>query len=99
MSLAEIASGSSEVEILGRLFVNGKAELTPQRAQYLLELGFSEEDRARMADLAEKNQAGRLTNEEREELLGFSKAGCLLGILHSRARRALRKSRGRRRSE
>ena len=98
MSLAEIAAGSSEVAILGRLFVNGKAALTPQRARYLLELGFSEEDRARMTQLAERNQAGRLTNAERDELLGFAKAGCLLGILHSRARRALRKSTRRRRS-
>ena len=91
MSLAEFAAGSSEVEILGRLFVNGKAELTPQRARYLLELEFADADRARMDDLAERNQHGHLSEEEREELLSFSKAGCLLGILHSRARRTLRK--------
>jgi hypothetical protein len=50
-----------------------------------------------MDELAEKNQAGRMTNAERDELLGFAKAGCLLGILHSRARRALRKPSGHRR--
>jgi hypothetical protein len=40
MSPAEIAAGSSEVAILGRLFVNGESELTPERARYLLELRF-----------------------------------------------------------
>jgi hypothetical protein len=98
MSPTEVAAGSSEVAILGRLFVDGKSELTQDRARYLLELGFSDEDQARMTELAENNQAGRLTETEREELLGFAKAGCLLGILHSRARRVLRKPSGRRRS-
>jgi hypothetical protein len=40
-----------------------------------------------------------LTAAECDQLFGFAKAGCLLGILHSRARRALRKSPGRRRSK
>ena len=87
MSIVEIAAGSSEVAILGRLFVNGKTKLTTEQARYLLELGFSEADQARMAELTESNQAGQLTNGDRNELLGFAKAGCLLGILHSRARR------------
>jgi hypothetical protein len=97
MSIAEIPAGSSEVEILGRLFVDGKAELTRERARYLLELEFSEADVARMDELAERNQSGRLSDRDRDELLGFAKAGCLLGILHSRARRALRKPSSRRR--
>jgi hypothetical protein len=96
MSIAEIAAGSSEVEILGRLFVNGKAGLSPDRARYLLELEFSDADRARMNELAQKNQTRRLTKKERDELLGFAKAGCLLGILHSRARRTLAQSSSRR---
>jgi hypothetical protein len=78
--------------------VSGKAELTPARARYLLALGFSDEDQPRIQELASKNQEGLLTEAERDELLGFAKAGCLLGILQSRARRALRKSNGRRRS-
>jgi hypothetical protein len=99
MSTAEIpANAASEVAILGRLFVSGKAELTPERARYLLELEFSDEDKERMHQLAVRNQEGALSDLERDELLGFAKAGCLLGILHSRARRALRKSSGRHRS-
>jgi hypothetical protein len=51
-----------------------------------------------MRALAAKNLEGRLSDAEREELLGYAKAGCLLGILHLRARRALAKPSGRRRS-
>ena len=96
MSTAEMSpDAAGEVAILGRLFLSGKAELTPQRARYLLELGFSDEDRERMQELASKNQAGRLSESEHAELSGFAKAGCLLGILQSRARRAIRKPNGR----
>jgi len=51
-----------------------------------------------MNELAAKNQEGRLSEAEQDELLGYAKAGCLLGILQSRARRALAKSNGRCRS-
>jgi hypothetical protein len=44
-----------------------------------------------MHDLAVRNQSGALSAAEKEELLGYAKAGCLLGILHSKARRALKR--------
>jgi hypothetical protein len=84
------AGAASEVAILGRLLLNGK-ELTRQRARDLLELRFSEPDQARMNDLAARNQEGPLSEEKTAELLAYAKAGCLLGMLHARARRALRK--------
>jgi hypothetical protein len=99
MSPTEIVPGAaSEVAILGRLFLDGKAALTSQRTRYLLEVEFSEADQERMHELAARNQEGLLTDAERVELLGYAKAGCLLGILHSRARRALAKPNGRSRS-
>jgi hypothetical protein len=52
--------------------------------------GFSERDKARMHDVAARNQSGALSAAERDELLGYAKAGCLLGILRSKARRALK---------
>ena len=98
-TVAKNPDGGSEVAILGRLFVNSKTALTPERAHFLLSVDFSDEDKKRMQELAAKNQHGGLSDVEREEFLGFAKAGCLVGILHSRARRALRKSNGRHRSE
>ncbi len=99
MSAGERANeAGAEVAILGRLFLDGKAALTPPRARYLLDLDFADADKERMRDLAARNGAGRLSAAERQELLGYAKAGCLLGILRSRARRALAKANGRRRS-
>jgi hypothetical protein len=81
----------SEIAILGRVLGNGKP-FTPALARHVLALGFSEEDKARMNDLAVRNQQGALSPAEREELRGYANAGCLLGILHAKARRANRKS-------
>ena len=55
---------------------------------------FSAEDNARIKDLAARNQGGALSTAEREELRGYANAGCLLGILHAKARRALKKAPG-----
>lgn len=60
----------------------------------MLELEFSDDDKARMNDLAVKNQNGLLSKSEGEELLAYAKAGCLLGMLHSRARASSGKRQG-----
>jgi hypothetical protein len=66
-------------------------------ARYLLNLGFGDEDKARMHDLAVRNQDDALSPAEKEELFAYAKAGTLLSILKSRARRALRLRPGKRR--
>jgi hypothetical protein len=81
---------TSEVAIFGRILANGKRELTPALARYVLGLGFAEEDQSRMADLAERNQDSALSPEEHEELMNFVRAGHLLALLHARARKALK---------
>jgi hypothetical protein len=82
---------TSEIAILGRVLSNGK-DFAPALARHLLELGFSEADNKRVNDLAERNQRGGLSRKEQAELRGFANAGCLLGILHAKARRALKKA-------
>jgi hypothetical protein len=44
-----------------------------------------------MRDLAARNQDGALSRKEKEELLNHVKAGHLLALLHSKARKALKK--------
>jgi hypothetical protein len=85
------SSASSEIAILGRVLGNGK-DFTPALARHVLQLGFSEDDNARINDLAARNQRGALSPGEREQLRGYANAGCLLGILHAKARRALKKA-------
>lgn len=62
---------------------------TPTAARALLKLQFSPDDVRRMHELSAKTRAGSLTGEEREEIDTFERLGCLLDILHSRARRVL----------
>jgi hypothetical protein len=82
---------ASEVTILSRLLLNGQGGGTPEFARYLLSLEFSDEDKARMHELAVKNQAGTISPQELRELDGYLKAGDLLAILQSKARMALQK--------
>lgn len=83
-----------EVAILGRVLGNG-AELSVSLARHVLKLGFSDDDQARINDLATRNQTGELTARERSELRDFANAGCLLGVLHAKARGALKKAKSR----
>jgi hypothetical protein len=87
---------SSEVTILARVLANEEGKLPPEMARYLLTLGFNDSDKARMHDLAVRNQEDRLSPAEKEELAAFAKAGTLLSILKSRARRALKRKPGKR---
>lgn len=86
----------SELTILARVLGNDQGRLPSDMARYFLTLGFSDSDKRRMHDLATRNQAGELSPAEREELLAYSKAGTLLSILKSRARRTLRAKASRR---
>jgi hypothetical protein len=82
-------TGDHEVRILARVLGNGEGQLSPAMARYLLKLGFSDRDKARMHDLAERNQSDNLSAAEKEELLAYAKAGTVLSILKSKARRVL----------
>ena len=85
-------SSAGEIAILGRVLSNGR-DFTPALARHLLRLGFDGEESARINDLAARNQQGALSAGEREELRNYANAGCLLGILHAKARRAIKKAR------
>ena len=79
----------NEVTILAR-FLDGDNGLLPRNvAHYILDHQLSNRDKARMHDLAVRNQADALTPAEKEELAAFGKAGDLLAILKSKARRTL----------
>ena len=90
MSTAAVHHGDNEVTILARIFDDERGLLPPELARSLLDVDFSERDKVRMHDLAVRNQADALTPAEKEELYAFAKAGTLLGILKSKARRTLK---------
>jgi len=80
-------ASQSEITILARVLGNDQGQLPPDIARYVLNLGFSNDDKARMHDLAVRNQEDALSPAEKEELFAYAKAGSLLGILKSKARR------------
>jgi plasmid stability protein len=89
-STATKHASETEVRILARILANEEGRLPLSLARYLLNLGFSDEDKARMHDLAVRNQDDGLASTEKEELYAYAKAGSLLSILKSNARRTLK---------
>jgi hypothetical protein len=79
----------SEAGILARVMSDGLEQMPSNIARYISELNFPKEDKARMHDLAVRNQEGALSDSEREELFAYAKAGTVLSILKVKAHRAL----------
>jgi hypothetical protein len=68
-----------------------EGNLSPGAARSLLKFSFSPRDHERMAELSAKARAGKLTSQEQVEIDTFERLGCVLDILHSQARRTLKK--------
>jgi hypothetical protein len=80
-----------EAVILKRL-LKPDAKLAPAAARAFLQLDFEESDRARIHELAKKNQDDELTPAEEIELQSYLKVGLFLDLIHARARRSLQAS-------
>jgi hypothetical protein len=89
MSVATTHASENEVTILARFLDNGNGQIPKDVARYILDVHVSERDKARMHDLAVRNQDDALTPAEKEEMHAFGKATTLLSILKSKARRTL----------
>jgi hypothetical protein len=83
------ATPKGPAAILARLFTAGGNGLPLPLARHLLKLEFTPDDLARMHELAEKNQQGQLSAEERNELEDYVTAADLLSLLQSQARKKL----------
>ncbi len=84
------STGTSEAAIFSRIFADGRRSLTPELARHILALEFSDDDKARMHELAAKNQEGRVSPEELRDLDNYIKVADLVAILQSKARKFLR---------
>jgi hypothetical protein len=82
-------ASDNEVTILARFLTNGTGPLPKNLARYILSLTISQEDKARMHELAVRNQDDALTPVEKKQMHDFGKAATLLSILKSKARRTL----------
>jgi hypothetical protein len=77
--------------VLERVIAPQSGGFSPEHAKYVLSLGFSPEEQARYADLAERVQEGALSEQERAELDEFVATSMFLAILQSKARISLNK--------
>jgi hypothetical protein len=83
---------SDEAAILSRVIEPDKATLSPAAARSLLELEFTREDQERMHQLLDKNQQGRLTKQEQQELDTYRRIGRLIDLLCAKAHLSLHKA-------
>ena len=72
------------------IIANLNGALTPEGAEAILSLGFSEEQQERMQLLADKARSGDLSASEENEADSYERVSSMLGILQSKARMALR---------
>jgi hypothetical protein len=70
--------------------VEFEGALSSSVARALLRLHFSERDQELMEALAAKARAGSLSRQEQIDLDTFERLGCLLDVIHSNARQALK---------
>lgn len=81
----------TEVDIFSRLIDPSNPNLTPEAAKALLQLGYSESDHARMAELARKSNEGSLSPDDRREFESYVFVGDVVSMLKSKARLSLQK--------
>jgi hypothetical protein len=82
-------NASREATVWARLMRAQTTRLSPEAAEYLLSIKLAESDRNRMERLAERSEAGILTDEERAEFEGYLHVGNLLAVMQSKARAVL----------
>ena len=88
-------STTCDVAILSRLIRPEREDLPPAAAEAILRIDFEPSDRERMRELAQKARAGTLTPAEQSEINDYERVGHLLDLMHSKARRSLKKYNGR----
>ncbi|MFL5241457.1 MAG: hypothetical protein ACJ8FY_05060 [Gemmataceae bacterium] len=79
----------TEAAILSRVIQSSKLTLSPEAAQALRDLRFTEEDRKKMHELAVKNQKGLLSPEEERELDSYVRVGRFLDLISAKAAKSL----------
>lgn len=67
-------------------------DFVPDTARAILQFRFSDQQNNRMRALADRNNRGELTGDEREEMERFRRVGNFLALLQAKARLSLKRS-------
>lgn len=81
-----------ELKLWERVIAADDGDLPPELAKAVLGIKFSDADQQRAHELAQKNQAGTITLDEKSELNAFAHVGLIISILWSKARRSLKRA-------
>lgn len=87
---------SNEAAILHRVIKPDQDNLPIGAARAILQLDFDDADRARMHELAGKNQEGTLLPDERADLEAYVHVGLVLDLFRAKARLSLKRAETRR---
>jgi hypothetical protein len=80
-----------EVTILSRLIRPERNGLPAAAARAFLKIDFDDSDRERMHELSAKARIGKLTKAEQSEITSYEVVGHVIDMLHSKARRSLKR--------
>ena len=86
---SQLITPKDEAAIWARLIESQPEELIPEAAKYLLHFQLTDNDQSRMQELADRSQAGILTEDEGREFDSYLHIGNLLAGMHSKARLVL----------
>jgi hypothetical protein len=80
-----------DVAIMARIIDPSRGDFTLAAARSILKLDFDQWDKDRMEVLSQKARDGALNSEEQAEIDDYERVGHLLGLMHSKARKSLKK--------
>lgn len=86
-----LTTHASDAAILARLIRPEDESLSDDAARSLLRIRFEQADLDRMHELALRHQSDQLSDAERAEMDSYRRVGLLIDLMHSRARRTLKK--------
>jgi uncharacterized protein YnzC (UPF0291/DUF896 family) len=87
------APSTSDTAILSRLIRVEDENLSAPAARAWLDIRFEQSGLDRMHELTVRNQDDKLTPKEKQELGNYRRVSFLLDLMHSKARRSLKKTR------
>lgn len=82
----------TQAEILAAVIAPDQPTWPTELCRLVLDLRFTPEQVAHMTDLAQRNNAGELTETERGELESYVQVGNFLSLAHSKARLSLKRA-------
>jgi hypothetical protein len=88
--MSTAATFVTEADILQAVVAPQEPGLEPPLARSLLGLNFTHAQVTRMHELADKNNEGNITPDERAEMENYARVGNFLSLIQSKARLSLK---------